>query len=587
MARPTWEKVEVYRRSLTELWTPAWEQWRRWEELVNQEHFIEYAAPARVRKLGLAQAKIQAMVDTLVTTSPKVTRKPINDSKEAAAKADKVEKWGAGLLRKAASQLFLTPPYRTAASYLSLLGYAAGVVRWDDELWPKEPERGRGYRARLETFEESKKRAFPFILEFPHPGRVLLPSNEKQPSMAIEIATMFKWQVDKMMGRSEEEAAGQPFDLIQVVTYWDEDWRGMFADTEEVKVTVNGLGFIPWTHGFAGYGRERMPTNILSAGQGATTPASGDFGPTPKNLARGLLAGVEDSIVYLDEDNTAKRALTMLAAYPVEVIEGDAEEYAQQKSEGGLGAVISVTDITKQKWQALPNVAPWMENAAARAMADVEMGTVSSIVQGQRTPGTETATQHAMMLGASRQKFEMPMQQLNYFAAQQLAFCAKMLVARGERVTIDDVTCGADDFQGYYEFEVDFMAKDEGTMLRDKADAREEYEKGLIDFKTYQDIAGRGDASGLSRSIFVEKALQSEQAMGPIIEAAVSAFRQKVEKEGVRFAPQEPAGGPPTPEEGPTPFTAQPNGPVEAQQVTQGMTQGAVPAEAFGRVVPR
>ena len=580
MPRPTFESVDKKRQSLVKLWQPAWVNWRTWEKLVNQEHILEYAAPARVRKLGLAKAKIQAMVDTLVTNTPTVTRKPVNESEKAKQAADKVEKWATGLLHQAASRTFLIPPYRQAATFLALLGYAVGVVRWDDTAWPKEPGRGRGYRARQELYKESKGRAFPFILEFPHPGRVLLPSNERQPSIVIEVATMFKWQLDKMMGRTEEESQGESFDLFEVLLYWDEDWRATFAGNEEIQVTSNGLGFIPWTHGFAGYGLERMPTDISNAGGGTRVSDVSDMGPTPVNLARGLLSGVEDSIIYLDEYNTAKRALTMRAAYPVRLTEEDAEELANQLSEGGLGAVVSVKDIQRTKWEDIPNVGAWMDGAAAQAMADIEMGTVSSIVQGQRPAGIDTATQHAMMLGASRQKFEMPMQQLNYFAAQMLSFCARMVCARGESVTIDDVTCSEDDFQGYFEFQVDFLAKDEGTRSREMASAREDFKLGLIDFDGYQDVAGQSDASGLKRRIFVDKALASEQTMGPILEAAVSAFKQRVEKEGVRFAP------PSQQQRQPAPFTATPGGAVEAQQMQQGM-EATVTNQDMNRAMPR
>lgn len=576
MPRPTYESVERKRQSLTKLWQPAWENWRIWERLINQEHTIEFVKPAKVRKLGLAKAKIQAMVDTLVTNSPKVTRKAVNKSEEAKQLADKVEKWGTGALRKAAAQQFLTPPFRTAATFMASLGYGAGVVRWDDDAWPKD--------------EEAKKRAFPFILEFPHPGRVLIPSNERQPSLVIEIATMFNWQVAKMLGKSEEEAQGEPFDIIEVITYWDEEWKGVFAGSEDIKVTKNGLGFIPWTHGFAGYGMERMPTSLSMAGTGATSPNVYDMGPTPVNLARGLLSGVEDSIIYLDEHITARRWLEMEAAYGRRVLGAgeDAEEVAQQISEGGLGAVLSVNDVNQLRREDIPNIGAWMDGGAAQALADIERGTTPAVISGERAPRQVTATGEAMTLAQARMKFEMPMQQLNYFAAQQLAFCARMVVARGESVTIDDVTCSEDDFQDYFDFEVDFLAKDEGSLLRAKADAREEIKMALLDFKGYQDTAGRGDATGLQRRIFVDKALTSEQVMGPIIQAAVAAFTQKVAGGGVTVTPPVPAGGsPPGAGEAQTPFTPQAGGPVEAEQVEQGMMGATVTGQDMGRTIPK
>jgi len=515
------------------------------------------------------------MVDTLVTREPHVRRRPVALGGNHDKLADKVEKWAEGLLRKAAADLFTIPPFRSAATGLSLLGYATGTVRWDEEAWPTEPERGRGYKSRRETYEQSKKRVFPFIIEFPHPSRVLIPHTDREPSLAIETLTMPKWEVDKLLGK--EERSDDPFEQVQVVNYWEsgfEDWRAMYADGEEIEVVRNELGFIPWTHAFSGFGAERTTADYASL----ESPPGLSMGIKASDQAVGLFKGIEDSITFMDEMNSALRFVGMTAANPVRFTTEDGQELAQQLAEAGVGGVVELTSLSNVKWETPPPISNSLFQIMGNAAQDIDLGTFSGVVQGERTPGVGTATQHALMLGSARQRFEIPMSQLNYMAAQILSFCARMVVERGEPVTINGITCGPKDFEGFYDFEVNFMAMDEGSALRDRQQSMAEYEKGLEDFEGFQRAKGVEDATGKRRKIFIDKALQSEQVMGPIIQAAVSAFQRKVEEEGGVAVP------PPPPTQPPQPLVpGEPRG-IAAQSEAAGMAQ--IPGRAINRVIP-
>jgi len=584
MPELTYGYVSDMRKEFLQLWNGAHTRWQEWEDFYEARHKIRYAVPAEVRKLAIGRAKINAMVDSLVTREPTVTRKPVGEGKEHEARADKVEKWATALLlRVAMGGSTAIPPFRTAATYLALLGYAVGVIRWDEAAWEGKGKvaKGPGYKKRLELARTAKERVFPYIIEFPHPGRILLPPMEKRPSVGIETASMYGWQVEAMLGGVKPGAVSDlhtgPYDLLEVVNYWDERKKGLFVAGQEVQVGENGLGKVPFAHAYTGYGFEHSP--IYGAMPVVQTGGSvGGLGPRPEDYAIGLLAGVEDSIRGLDEFITAMGYLAQRAAYTQVYTKEDAEELARKMEQAGLGGVVPVTDPEGIKFSEIPNVGGWMFQVAETHRRNIDEGTFQGVVQGDVDPRVKTATGMAMQLGSARMRFDMPMTQLNLMAEELLGIASEMGVLRGERVRIGEVTCGEEEFEGNYEFDVDFMAKDEGQKMRDKAQGMEEVAAGLLDFDGYQqDVAGRPDASGIRRKIFIDRARLSEQVQGAVIQAAVGMFQQKLaEKKAKEGTP------PATP--APSPFVGQPGGPAEAAGVQAGMEE--ILGVGMERVVP-
>lgn len=588
MPEITYEYVTGLRRHLVESWSLAHHQWAEWHALHDQQHKIRYAKPADVRKLGIVRAKISAMVDTLVTTKPVVTRESVAEGDAHDKKADKVEKWATGLLERIATSGGPVPPFRTAATYLSLLGYAAGMVRWDDKLWDatKTVKRGPGYRGRMEEAQRQQERAFPYVLEFPHPARILMPHEERRPSVCIEIASMYGWQVEKMLEREAWEKLGdlhaKPYDILEVMNYWDEDKRGLFLAETLVEVRENGLGEVPAVHAFAGYGFERMP----AIGLGSPAPASGNvpsLGPRPENLAEGLLAGAEDSIKALDEFSTALGFLVNLAAYAQYATTGDAEEMQRKLEAAGLGGVVHLDrPEDKLKVSEIPQMGAWVFEHAKSLRKNIDDLTFEGVVAGQMSPNVPTATGTAIQLGQARLRFGMPMTQLNLLGGECLGLFAKMTALRGERVKILGVVCGAEEFEGNYDFQVDFMSKDEGQRLRDTAAANEGYKLGTESFEGVQAAKGVADVTGKRREVTIDKARAMPVYMETVMGAVEVEFKRRVAERQAKEAakngtvPQPMPGGP----EPPPAFTPMPGGPTQAAQVQQGMEQG------LNRVMP-
>ena len=137
----TYDYVIGVRKHLEDVWRPARAKWQEWHDLHDQKHLIRFSLPADVRKLGIARSKVSAMVDTLITNEPTVSRKLVKEGQAHEDNADKAENWGKGLLRRVAVAGGPVPPFRTAAYFLALLGYRVFVVLRRRRAGPRSDRR--------------------------------------------------------------------------------------------------------------------------------------------------------------------------------------------------------------------------------------------------------------------------------------------------------------------------------------------------------------------------------------------------------------------------------------------------------------
>lgn len=538
-----------------------------------REHKIDVVAPAQARKLSFGRSKVDAMADTLVTSNPTVKRYPTKRGDLSDSRADEVEKWAEGLLREA-SLNEMVPPFKTAAKYIALLGYTVLKQRWDNTVWPKKPRKG-AKQGRFDDYERIRSMAFPFAIECPHPARVLMPHNERNPSMAIETSTAFIFDLKRQYPEQASEFVGRPYDMLEVIHYWDYDWQIILVQGRELLVLPNEWGFIPYTHAFSGYGQERAPTYQATQSGVASGRGVPPMGPKPEDMAVGLLRSVRDTIMSMDEFYSAMHYLALNQAYRVKYTTGDPEELAQALSDAEAGGVVPTggAQITEE---APPRVDRWAFQVHAMAQADLNQSTFASEVQGQRSPGVTTATQHALMLGTSRQKFDVPLIQLNQMANQALGYCAKMVVARNESVTIDGVTITPEHFEKNFDFEVKFESKDEGALLREREVGMREVQSGLRSPETYWEKTGISDAVGEARKIFVAQMMQSDIIRQEIENWVLGSFRENRQKQQPQNGGLAQNGGPGrnlTPFQAPQSFIPQPGGPQEAGLTQRQMVQ--------------
>lgn len=559
--KPSVAEINDIKQSLIEIWRHARDKWQTWENFHDLKHPIKCEGDAEPIRLPWARGKVNNMIDTLITFNPKVHREPTGKGEEKKKRANDQEKFFQGALRRINTETIVTPPFRAAAQYISLLGDVKQILRWD-----KDNEK------------------FPFIIECPHPARLLVPPMERQPSMCIELSSIYNWQLKKRFPKLSG-LRDKPYDLLEMMIYQDPRWISIIVDQREAHSYRNGLGIVPCVHVFAGKGFERMPPGIESPGVG--TKDQPNLGPRPEDLAEGILAGLEEIITGADTHMTATSWLAFTAAYRRKYTNLDAKSLAKAEQEAGPGGIVPTGDVTRPiaeqiKWEELPNMQPWVMQPLDIYKDAIDKMTFSGVVSGEKSPGVDTATQHAMQLESARMGFGMPLMQLNYMASMMVGYMAKMMKEQGATLTVDGITVSGEDFDGDYTFAVDFWNKGEAERMRLITIGLDMLKAGVIDEETFlQDYAGEENSTEIKKRLIVSKALKSEQVLGTVIEAAASEFKRR---KGIAPA-QVPELAAPVQAKPVAPLTPLPGGAQEIQGQVQGMT--AVPGEDMGRVIPQ
>jgi len=554
MARPTADSVKELRQHLIEVWRATHGHWIETQSFIDQTHPIRVVKPAKPRRLGLAASKLLSQVDSLVTLEPVVKVHPFKDSEGANEIADRQEKWCQFLLQEAARRANL-PPFRSAGFNLSAFGYTVGVIRWDET-------------------QRTGRKPFPFVIEFPHPARILVPYNEREVTVAIEIATMPTWEVERrwpeLMTSIHTEG---PYSNLEIVLFTDPDWRAVFVNGEEAVVEENPKHLVPYFHAFAGKGYEHAP---VDAGGGALS----SYGPKPEDLAVGLLDRVRDSITAADELHTARVARVLRNTYLRMFANGNTANLAEQLAQAGLGAVIDTSMVDKIQWEEPSPIEPDLPGLSDAVVRDIDEGTFSGVVAGQRQPGVETATEFALMLGSARIGFGVPMQGINRMAGTALELAGAICVEYDESLTLGGITVKPSEFERGMDVEVDFLHKDEGELQRERQIGMEEVARGLRSTRRYFEATGVSDSTGEQDQIWVDAAMKSDPVQQAIIAAATGLFQQKVEKAGGQV-PSVPGAG-----VSGIQATPQPEAALPSFVGTPALENQSVPPEAAGRLMP-
>ena len=521
MAKINADQLVLLHKDLVDVWRPAHEVWRESDTVLNMKHDIRYVKPAEPRKLPSARTKLQGMIDTMVASMPQVDRAPVRDTEDSKRKADKTEIWAKAELERAA-KISLVPPSKVFSRYLAQYGYAVWPTRWNSKAFlVRDPD---DLRANL------KSQQLPFDLTVPNPARVLLPHYEAIPSFAVETMSLTIREAQEKFPDVADQFSGSPLSLVQCMYYWDEDNLYVTINGREALSDENPYGFVPYAHAFAGYGYERTPKFDGTNGTPTGTDWSG-FGPSPKDLAEGLLAGTIDLIKSKDEWYTAMLAKAIRGAYLNIFTSMDPTELSDNMKKAGLGGVIPVDagrPIDQQiQWEKPPPASQEAQEVFNVMQDEYEKATFVGVVQGFRSPGVSTATQHAEQLGQARLRFDVPMMKVNHVAGQVIGNCAKMLTVMEETIELAGVKVSGSDFEGNYDFTVKYEARDEAALLRAKDIGLQELQVGAIDLETYWADTGRSDASGLKKKLDVQKIVDDPQTIATVRQAADMAFRQK------------------------------------------------------------
>lgn len=496
--------MELRRELLETVWLKAHQNWRKSREYFDRKHKIKVGAPdAEKLLLGLARSKVLSMADTLVTDNPLVERKA-KASKESQRQKDEDELWGQGGLRELCLPLGLQPPFKTAGAHIALYGYVVAGLRWNEARWGTMPEDTASREA--EQLRKRRRSIFPFELVVPHPARILMPPFERQPSFAIETGTYTVAQAKRDYPQLASKLRGKDFEFVELVIFQSNDDFAVLCAGEMGFKRLNMLGFTPYLQAFNSRGLEGAPTYSVGGGNIPT-----EAGANPADFAVGLLDHALSSINGLDTIATGVLHQTMSTLYRKTYVSGpDAQSVAEQMEDAQTGAIITMPNTDRPIDQVISQEKPAMIDPQAWEIIqlfrqDIGESTYGGEVQGRRSPGVDTATQHAIMLGMSRQGFDVAVQQLNFLGAKVLEYMGRMIEARQETVWVDHIAMTGNKLEGDHNWVVNFNKDDEATLLRRGAEGREERKLGLIDFRGYQEMKGRGDAALLRERLWLER----------------------------------------------------------------------------------
>lgn len=454
---PTLKFITNLRRELEDnQWSRAREAWREVEVILHHETQVEKITGDETYHSPKGNAKIQAMVDTIITSAPKITRNSKSTSEASIQRDDKLVKMAKALLVVSEHKGIL-PPFNQGAFNLASYGYTNMGLRINMKHFPQRAFAGKGKKKFLAQREKVRMQEEPFWIDCGHPSWVLLPPGEVEPPFALEIQVRKAYDVEREFGVKLEGTT--PWQDVEVLVYTSKEYRAVVMGAELGGVTENGWGFVPHVQGFAGFGFPRM------VARGGTSTTGNSYGYRSEDLAVSLIRTAHDALRDRDTLMTALRRLAMKAAYQLEIVGGgeDAVDIAVQRATGGI---VQVNDVNNIKWEEIPEASRTFMEALRIIDGDIDDATFVGVVQGERTPGVTTASQHLAQLGAARLRFGTAMGKLNQMAEILLKQVLQVIEIADESAMIGGVLVEPEDIQGNYKFNVQFAEGDEESNLR-------------------------------------------------------------------------------------------------------------------------
>ena len=429
---------------------------------------------------------VKHAIDNMMAFNPKVHRNPIGTSETAPEDADRAEVGLAAILTDSAVKA-TSHPWRMAAAHLVHYSYA--VI---EGPLPKFP---RGY---THTADSN-----PLEIRAPNPATILMDPMDKEPPFAIRRGKMpaiklFELSQNKVRQRRRNANLfdmgphkDTPFAMVEFNEYWTEKWHAFRVPAQPnlqspsasqlLWVEKNPLGFLPYTHAFAGFGIE--PSNLDEI--------------NPRYQARGILWDVLDSIKLHAQAQNAKHQALIDAVFAVLLTEGDAEELKKALAEGS--DIIQVENPDTTKPMRTQEIARWIFQITGEYAEDIEEGTVNRSLGGFREEGVVTVGQQAILDTRSRARFTLPLLQLEYMASitgsrayhlvDNMNALGGVIGARGKYIRKGWL-------HGNYNADVKFEPSDPVLELQKRQLGITEVQAGMKDFETYwEEDAGVTDVT--------------------------------------------------------------------------------------------
>ena len=517
MPEPTQQYITTLVHHLETVWS---ETHRRWAEIDTYLHGTFRLWPAGVNRPEYHPSKASAILDHAVNhempTKMSIKRFPVSDTYRKKRQADKVETFLGYLMAEIARKEAM---HTVGQVKRHLLAYGYAVL--EGPLLDT-----REYQLMLD--DDKGKPRNPIRLRAPHPQRILMSPSERSPGEAVKIVRRSSEDLTTLLERkrTRREAtvyknwnpSRDGYQEVNTQEYWSDDWHVLMVEDDILYVEPNTWGFLPFIQGFSGWGIE--PTDWKEI--------------NPKYLAESLLEHVLEGL---------KLEAQRKAAQHNAVIEAGFQRQGYDSTLGGNLDPTQAADTIardgllpgkKEAWwyQDTPRLPEWLFRVGEEIDQDIENGTFTKSVAGQRLPGVNTVGQQAILSTAAARKFDSPSLQVDEMFSVACGNVLRLIDAMGVPITCRGVTVGPDDIKADYSVDATFLKEDPVMRAQERREAREDVKLGLLDPETALEDGGRENAQEILRKALVYKMASSEQIMASIIELAASEFKQRKRNQG-------------------------------------------------------
>jgi hypothetical protein len=534
--------VDRHFRRLMEIWSDTHRQWDRYDQYYQRTFQVWDDREAAERPGWLKPARpttiVDSAVDHQIASEPIFHRFPVSGSREAQEHADQVEN-ALKAIAEDATLLEPVPTYRQIGKNFIHLGYSVHELGMDGYLMQRRTEgenadgaltRENGetddeFQARERQHAHFKRTMQPFRLRAPHPARVLLDPWEKQPRMAVRHYRRFAQDLEDIsIGRQAQgrptghfRVDKDPFEIYLVTEWWTEYWHAvtisgrvassgrdmLFGSANSRRqllyVDPNTWRFVPWSHGYAGFGQEPTMHERVD----------------PKYFAVGILDSVIADIKAQAQAIAGRHNALMDATFGKIGTRLGADEVRDAIDQGDIIGDIQEGDIWRIQG---PQLQRWMFEVESWYSSDIEQGTFSRILSGIRERGMNTVGQTAILSQAAGKKFVSVARQMEHLAATAASQILQLMDLRDLDITVRGHRLRPSIIDRDYSVTASFDLVDPVLDLQKRQIAMNEYQAGLLSQESYWAESGRDDASGemkrlLKDFVFRHPLLHEELAM--------------------------------------------------------------------------
>jgi hypothetical protein len=478
-----------------DIWSLAHSNWEKWDSFYHRTFSLwDKVADASKGKRSIYRPStptsiIDIAADSQFAFSPRMHRDPVGTGKTAKKDADDIE----GALKDVFDngmrhETYL--PWKQASRHMLQYGYAiieAPVMDLRGRVKPPKPIDGESredFKGRESRYRAHKQGWNPMRFRAPNPGHVLLDPEEKESQIAIKFSTQIAselWEESRQKKRTRSRAElldmskRKPWEKVKRQDIWSRWWHAVRATGEEAGsspssgqilwIEKNVRGFVPFLHGFAGFGME--PSNLDKT--------------DPSFLASGLLAPILESLKVEAQSATAGHELWLNTVYGAIVTSDDPFEMVKQMN---AGAPVIHGDVSNMGRLPVAQYDRSLQEIDRAVRADIEKGSFASDLAGVRQEGVSTVGQQRILSSAAQKKFIAPKVQMEDLAS----LAGSRVLELVDTVSILDGQVRGlrkSQINGNYDVNVTFEVTDPVLDLRRKQFGLQEMAAGVKDIRTY------------------------------------------------------------------------------------------------------